>query len=175
MKISNMVKAFIMVCFVSIKLMAGETYVLRYSPANPVAGQLVSFTLENDDLCQIESVIPDAVNNIGNLVLLDGSYTYAQPGIYHVAFDITVNPQCAIREKAGNKRQLISNFQFGPVGGTTVPAVMQNGIFCSPLVVGAAPAIPTLSQWMIIILALVIVTGGVVYQMNSTLKQNSSV
>ena len=175
MKFSNIIKAFILVCLFSVKLVAGETFVLRYSPANPVAGQPVSFTLENPDQCQIASVIPDAVNNIGNLVFLDGSYTYAQAGIYHVALDVTVNPQCLIREKAGNKRQLVTDFQFGPVGGTTVPAVMQNGIFCSPLVVGGAPAIPTLSQWMIIILALVIVTGGVVYQMNTSLKQNSSV
>lgn len=151
------------------------TYRIQYSPANPTVGQAVTFTLLYQDYnCEVESVIPDAVNNIGNLLPFPANYVYTAPGVYHVALDVEFDPnlpECfpAVRNTKGNSRALESNFDFGPVGGPFVPAVMQGEIFCSPITIAAAPGpIPTMSQWGFLILILSSAVIGVVFMTSRT-------
>lgn len=142
---------------------------IEYSPSNPTVGQAVTFSLTiGDQNCIIESVIPDAANDLDSLLLFPASYIYNAPGEYHVAFDRVadfVSPECvpAIRDEKGKSRALEPNFEFGPVGGPFVPAVMQGQIFCSPITIAAAPApIPTMGQWALIVLGLITTIVGVV-------------
>ena len=155
------------------QIFGGNFYTIEYSPSNPVAGQQVTFTLTNYQICEIESLIPDAANNIGNLITFSDSdpsivmYTYPSPGAYHVALDLEFNDECDGLRETNNKRSLTSDFQMGPVGGPYTQAVMLGEIFCSPLTIAAAPApIPTMGQWSIIILSILTSIVGVVFAMN---------
>ena len=150
---------------------SGPQYTIEYSPTNPVVGQAVTFTLSNgDQICTIESLVPDAGNDPGNLIPFVAMYTYDTAGTYHVALDLVQdleNPQCFIlnaRDSKGTQRALTADFQMGPVGGPYSTAVMQGEIFCSPITIAAAPApIPTMGQWGLIVLVLISSIIGVVY------------
>ena len=157
------------------QIFGGNPYIIEYSPSNPVAGQQVTFTIINYQICEIESLIPDAANNIGNLIAFSDSdpsiviYTYPSPGAYHVALDLEFNDECDGLRETNNKRSLTSDFQMGPVGGPYSSAVMQGEIFCSPLTVAAAPApIPTMGQWGLIILGLTSAIIGAVYLISNS-------
>jgi len=151
-------------------------FVIEYSPANPTAGQQVTFTLLGENPCEIERLVPDA--NTMTLLSFPAQYVYATAGTYHVALDIEFDesdPECipAIRNSTNNKRELISNFQMGPIGGPYSAAVMLNGIWCAPITIAAPQPIPTMSQWVLINLIILTSIIGVVFYLN-TMVLNSS-
>ena len=155
---------FVFFVLYGLELSAGSgPYIIRYSPANPVAGQAVTFTVENDITCQIESIVPDAANDIMNLLELPNSYVYDTPGVYHVALDVEFDQSCGtVRGSNGSKRFLVSNFLMGPIGGELSPSVELNNINCVPLTIAAPAPIPTMSQWGILVLLLLTAIVGVV-------------
>ena len=156
------------------QIFGGSGYIIEYSPSNPVAGQPVTFTLNNYSGCSVESLVPDATDNVGFLITFPASdpntvmYTYPSAGLYHVALDL--NSDICLRDQIKKtNRDLTENFQMGPVGGPYTAAVMQGEIFCSPITVAAAPApIPTMGQWSLIILALTSSIIGAVYLISSS-------
>lgn len=154
---------------------------IEYSPANPVAGQPVSFTFTPEINCQFEGVVPDAENNISNILLFPNMYTYPSAGTYYVALDIVDNPACIAARQPnqgnGSNRELQGNFEMGPVGGPYSMAVIDvvDGVFTSPIVIRAPAPIPTMSQWGIITLLLLVSIIGVVYLINFERKKASSV
>ncbi len=161
---------FIFLIIFGSELSAGDPLIIRYSPANPVAGQPVTFTIQNDLVCQIESIVPDAGNDLMNLLELPNSFVYDTPGVYHVALDIEFDEACeSVRGSIGSKRAL-AQFQMGPVGGDLSLSVILNNINCVPLTIAAPAPIPTMSQWGMIILFLVSTIGGVVFYLSSTGK-----
>ena len=154
------------------QIFGGLVLTIEYAPTNPTAGQPVTFTLIGNEGCGQESLVPDAQNNVGNLLPFPGDmpnsvmYTYPTGGIYHVGLDLNYD-ECLRDEIKKTDRELASNFQMGPVGGPYTQAVMQGEIFCSPITVAAAPApIPTMGQWSIIILSILTSIVGVVFAMN---------
>ena len=156
------------------QIFGGLVYTLEYAPTNPVAGQPVTFTLIGDDGCGVESLVPDAENNVGNLIVFPEvmpntvMYTYATGGTYHVGLDINYN-ECLRDKIKKTNRGLTEYFQMGPVGGPYVRAVMQGEIYCSPLTIAAAPApIPTMGQWALIVLALITTIIGAVYVLSTS-------
>ncbi|MCB0649018.1 MAG: hypothetical protein KDC49_20250 [Saprospiraceae bacterium] len=162
----------IVLAFFSLHLFGGGDagYTVEYSPANPTAGQQVTFTLVTEYPCEIERLAPDV--NTMTLLSFPAQYTYATAGTYHVALDIEFDfssQECipAIRNTANNKRELVPNFQLGPVGGPYTPAVMLNGIWCAPITIAAPQPIPTMSQWVLINLFILISIIGVVFYMNA--------
>ena len=162
---------FVFLISCSFGLSAGNPLIVRYSPANPVAGQPVTFTIQNDLVCQVESIVPDAGNDLMNLLELPNSFVYDTPGVYHVALDIEFDEACeGVRGSIGSKRAL-AQFQMGPVGGDLSLSVILNNINCVPLTIAAPAPIPTMSQWSIIILFLVTTIGGVVFYINRYGKQ----
>jgi hypothetical protein len=141
-----------------------STYQVEYSPANPVAGQAVTFTLLNNDNCYVESIIPSYAENPANLMPFPATYTYAIPGTYFVRFDYVIPPVClASRENEGKKRSLAPSFFIRPVGQTEFIEAT-NGAY--PLVIRGPAGIPTMSEWAAICLGLVLVIVGVIYQVN---------
>lgn len=141
-----------------------STYQVEYAPANPIAGQAVTFTLLNNDNCLVESIIPSYSENPANLLPFPTTYTYASPGTYYVRFDYVIPPVClAARENEGKKRSLAPSFFIRPVGQTEFIEAT-NGAY--PLVIGGPAGIPTMSEWVIVCLSLVLVIAGVIYQMN---------
>ena len=148
---------------------------VEYSPSNPVVNQEVTFTLTNPNECQDYSIVPfvDAVFVVplgenGNT--RTGTFTYEDPGTYHISLDVDGVP--CIPFRSNNDRELVSNFEFGPVGGPYTMAVLQGNVFCSPLIVAAPAPIPTMTQWGILVLLLLSAIVGVVYKFSSSPKVN---
>ena len=156
-------------------------YRIEYSPSNPTVGQAVTFSLTiGNQNCIIESVIPDAANDLDSLLLFPAAYFYDAPGIYHVAFDRVFDNESdgcvpTLRDEKGKSRAIEEFFEFGPVGGPFVTSVPQGEIFCSPLIIAAAPApIPTMGQWSLIVLALASAIIGVVYMISISMRKLKS-
>ena len=78
------------------------------------------------------------------------------------------------RTITSNKRALTQFFEMGPVGGPYTDAVFLNEIPCAPLIVGAPAPIPTLSQWVVICLAIMLSIIGVVYMINLSFNKTDS-
>ena len=165
---------FIFLIIFGSELSAGDPLIIRYSPANPVAGQPVTFTIQNDLVCQIESIVPDAGNDLMNLLELPNSFVYDTPGVYHVALDIEFDQACdGVRKSNGSKRFLVPSFLMGPVGGQLSSSVTLNNINCVPLTIAAPAPIPTMSQWGIIVLLLLTAIIGVVATFSKAMKAKS--
>ena len=164
----------------SIKVIAGIPidYTIEYSPSNPVAGQPVTFTLTGNNGCGTRSLVPDAANNIGDLVEFPGTmpntvmHTYPSAGIYHVALDLNFD-ECLRNRIIKTNRDLTESFQMGPVGGPYAQAILQvqgqTTIFCSPITIAAGAPIPTMGQWSIIILFILTSILGVVFIFNTSM------
>ena len=156
-----------------IAVFAGETApTLMHSPANPVAGQTVTFSVAETSVssCEIVKVAPDLDNNpslLLNLTLAAGFYTttyvYPSPGTYQIGYDVEPNPSCfSVNRQQKNTNRALETFNFGPVGGPFAPATINGNIISAPLVIGAAAPIPTMGEWGIIILGLLCTIFGVV-------------
>ncbi|MFZ1788290.1 MAG: hypothetical protein WAT92_08270 [Saprospiraceae bacterium] len=162
-----------------IAVFAGDSNpVLTHSPANPVAGQTVTFSVSDSDVnsCETVRVAPDLDNNPGlllNMTLAAGfyttTYTYPAPGTYQVGFD-RVFDLCAEVQRKKNTNRALSLFDFGPVGGPFVEATANGNIISAPLVIGAPAQIPTMGEWGIIILGLLSTIFGVVMLNEKYLK-----
>ena len=175
MKQRYLVIAFILL---SLRLFGGANgYIVEYSPANPTAGQQVTFTLVSENPCEIERLAPDL--NTMSLLSFPAQYVYDTPGTYHVGLDIEPDfsdPECipAIRNSKNNKRELVPNFQMGPVGGPYTTAVMLNGLWCAPITIGAPAPIPAMGQWGVIILFILSSIIGVVFANNRLLNSKKA-
>ena len=144
---------------------------VAHSPANPVAGQTVTFLVPVADVssCETVSIAPDLENNPGvllGLTLAAGYYTttyvYPSPGTYQVGYDVNLEGCLTNRNQPKNSRAL-EQFVFGPFDRGPFVASTDNGNFISaPLVIGAPIFIPTMGQWSIIILGLLSTIFGVV-------------
>ena len=152
----------------------GIDYTIAYTPSNPVAGQAVTFRLIGTLTCNVESLVPDAANNVENLIPYPGTdpntvmYTYPTPGEYHVGLDLDFSNCLRVKSNKTN-RDLTPNFQIGPDGGPYYQAIPLDGIFCFPITIAAAPApIPTMGQWSLIVLALTSSIIGAVYLISSS-------
>ncbi|HOY12203.1 MAG TPA: hypothetical protein PLY70_03645 [Saprospiraceae bacterium] len=156
-----------------IAVFAGETApTLMHSPANPVAGQTVTFTVSETNVssCEIVKVAPDLENNpslLLDLTLTAGFYTttyvYPSPGTYQIGYDVEPNPACiSINRKTKKTNRALEFFSFGPVGGPFAPATDNGNFISAPLVIGAPAPIPTMGEWGIIILGLLSTIFGVV-------------
>jgi len=120
----------------------GSGVVVVVSPDNPTAGQVVTFTIEaNVTGCEIQTgdgailnLAVDASNQFTS-----ATHTYTNPG------DFMLDGDC----------------DFGPISFTT-----SNFTFITTLTVAPAPIntpIPTLGEWGLILLSLIMLGVGMVY------------
>lgn len=150
---------------------------VTYSPANPMIGQVVTFVICGSD-CYDYGIYPSqdqspvnllsAINGTGMNANYDTVYyTFTAPGTYHIGLDRQDNGSCT--NVAALPVTGANSWFMGPLGGTSVGAVQigTTGIFCVPLTIAAAPGpgiaeIPTIGQWGLMVLGLLLVITGVV-------------
>ncbi len=125
--------------FLSLQVFASGV-IVTYSPDNPIAGQEVSFS--TDLTCTNQTLIPG--DGSAAIPMVNGSavHTYSLPG--------NITPQIACN---GTNQSFVS---FQPIGHAS---------FSSGIIIGAAPSpdpIPTLGEWALIILGIIIVSIGIV-------------
>lgn len=138
-------------------------YQIEYQPANPVAGEQVTFTILNNHNCFVETIIPDYANDPGNMLPFTATYTYPDPGTYYVRLDVMIPPVCLVlRDNPSTKRDLSPFFLIRPIGATSFSEA--GGAY--PLVIGAPAGIPTMSQWAVVILFLLMIIAAKAFQYN---------
>lgn len=146
---------------------------VTYSPAEPVVGVPVTFVICAPNSCSEYGLYPYAnTSGYGPLVAgtnMSGRWevtiTFNTEGEYHIGLDQNFLPCNFAQIPVGG-----GQWTMGPDGGLQVPSGLLNGspnIFCVPLRINGAPVpggveIPTLSDWSILILGLLLAISGVV-------------